>query len=84
MTQKQREAHINQIEDTLKSNGWYTDRWGNYRKDVNGKAYRVKGQKTSLRYEVKIGPQWVNILSDYYKNIEVVDNSLVIKGRVVK
>lgn len=84
MTARQKETHINDIMDTLKNNGWQIDRWGNFRKDANGRAYRVKMQKTSLRLEVKVGDRWINSISDYFKNIGFGYDCLVVKGKEVK
>jgi hypothetical protein len=84
MNQAARGDLIVNIRHTLKTNGWEVDRWGNYKINRNERSYRVKLQKTSLRYEVKGGNRWVNILSDYFKNIEVVDEGIKIKGKIVK
>lgn len=85
MTAKQRENHIKSITDKLVSMGWTIDRWGHYKKSVpNGKDYRVKMQKTSMRLEVKAGSQWVNILSDYFINIAVTHDGVAIKNKVIK
>lgn len=74
------------IEHLLTAVGGYEkDRWGNFVKIVfreeNGQVYqhkfRIKMQANSLRYEkqVKIGgkPEWLKIVSDYFKNIEERD-----------
>ena len=87
MTPKQREEHQTKIIRTLIMNGWSVDRWGNYKKTSDtGKQYRVKVQKTSMRLERKMegaGSEWFNVVSDYFKNIVVVDDHVTIKGKVI-
>ena len=87
MTPKQRQEHQTNIIKTLIMNGWSVDRWGNYKKTSDtGKQYRVKVQKVSMRLECKMegaGGQWLNIISDYFKNIEVANGHVMIKGKVV-
>jgi len=84
MTPKQREVQQTNIIRTLIMNGWCVDRWGNYKKtSETGKDYRVKIQKVSMRLEAKVAGGWINLVSDYFKNIEVANGHVVIKGRVV-
>ncbi len=81
MTKKQRQDLIDHMKDTLtKMKGWEEDRWGNFKITVRGKQYRAKFQKTSLRLEVKVGSSWVRKESDYFKNIERLDNGFKIKN----
>lgn len=68
------------IQNTLESHGWTADRWGNYNRMINGRKYRCKFQDMSMRFEVKGEYGWVNIRSDYYKNIQIVDGFVVIRG----
>jgi hypothetical protein len=84
MTKTSRINLISDIEVTLFDNGWNKDRWGNFKKEMNSRNYRIKLQKTSLRFEVKGGSGWINILSDYFKNIEVVEEGIKIKGKIIK
>jgi len=80
MTKKQRIEHIENIKSILLENGWLLDRWGNFKRD----DYRVKMQKTSMRYEVKHSTGWINLRSDYYKNVMVTENNfIVLKGKLV-
>jgi len=80
MTKRQRVEHIGTIRSILLKNGWLVDRWGNFKND----DYRIKMQKTSMRYEVKHGTGWINLRSDYYKNITVTDEgSIILKGRLI-
>jgi len=80
MTKRQRENHIEKIKSILNSNGWLLDRWGNFKID----DYRVKMQKTSMRYELKCGKNWVKLRSDYYKNVIITDEgSIFLKGKLL-
>ena len=67
MTKKQREAHINDIRNTLIEHCGAADRWGHYKI----KNYRFKMQKTSMRLEVKSGNRWHKVGGDYFKNLDV-------------
>jgi hypothetical protein len=43
------------------------DRWGHYKFDINdGREYRIKLNKTSWRYEVKIVNSWKKLGGAYY------------------
>jgi hypothetical protein len=79
-TQKKRMA----IEAKAGELGFAIDRWGSWRRESDGRQYRLKFQKTSVRYEVKSSDDWVNIISDYFKNIQVIQEGISIKGRLVK
>jgi len=84
MTLKQRQEHQNNIIRTLIMHGWSVDRWGNYKKtSETGKDYRVKIQKTSMRLETKVAGGWMNLVSDYFKYIEVINGCVTIKGKVI-
>lgn len=85
MTKKQRQEHLDRIRAVLTENRWVIDRWGNYKKSMNGNSYRVKLQKTSMRVERSMGDgRWFNLVSDYFKNVTFKGISLVIKGRIIK
>lgn len=81
-----------EIANILKSQGWAEDRFGNL-KSKSG-LVRVKFQANSLRVERKITykpspfytkpPEWVNLVSDYYKDVKLVDGQVCIKGRKIK
>ena len=73
MTKKQKFEKISFIKSVLKNKGWIEDRWGNFKRTVNGKDRRFKFQKTSLRYEYKYGSKWANMTSDYYKNVKIYE-----------
>ncbi len=80
-----------EITDILHAQGWTEDRFGNLKR--NSANVRIKFQATSLRVEKKIvykpiefanqtsytpPPEWKNVVSDYYKNIAIVDGHVVI------
>lgn len=79
LTQKKREL----VENEAKCIGYEKDRWGHWQKEVGETQYRLKFQKTSLRYETRCASKWCLIRSDYYKNI-IIDKGLTIKGRCVR
>jgi hypothetical protein len=68
--------------------GFQPDRYGHYQKTFkNGRTYRLKFGKTALRFEVKYDSSWINLVSDYFKNITSASShngqliNLVIKGK---
>ncbi len=80
-----------EITAILKAQGWAEDRFGNLKR--NSTNVRIKLQATSMRVEKKIvykpiefanqtsytpPPEWKNVVSDYYKNIAIVDGHVVI------
>lgn len=81
-----------EIANVLKAQGWTEDRYGNL-KSRSG-IVRVKFQANSMRVERKVTykpdsfytrpPEWVNMASDYYKNITLIDGQVAIKGRKIK
>ena len=73
------------IQNVLSANGWVGDRWGNLNKVINGKKHRIKFQDRSLRFEQKneLYNMWVNLRSDYYKNIVVEDGQVKVMDLVV-
>lgn len=94
MTLKQKQLHIENIKNVLKSHGFVEDAYGNLKK-INGKGQltRFKFNTTSLRYETQLVyeatkysdayKQWVRSKSAYYKDIEIIeygDNVFKIKG----
>lgn len=82
MTPKQRKEHLESIHEALINAGWVQDNYGHYKKD----DYRMKMAKTSMRYEWKNNGRWVNIHSDYFKNIKVSERQrfLIIKERKIR
>ena len=75
---------IEEIVSVLIKGGWERDRWGHFKKDVGGKVWRVKMQKTSMRLEKKLGSRWYNSVSDYFSKIDIYEDGLVIKGNKYK
>ena len=86
-----------EIRALLLSQGWKEDRFGNL-KGKSG-IVRVKFQATSMRVERKITykpieffsghsytppPEWKNVVSDYYKNINIADGRVCIGGYKLK
>lgn len=84
--------NCHEIANVLKSQGWTEDRYGNLK--AKSGTTRVKFQANSLRVERKITfkpnefytrpPEWVNVVSDYYKDIALVEGQVAIKGRKIK
>lgn len=68
------------IQEVLLANGWVGDRWGNLNKVVDGKKHRIKFQDRSLRFEQKNEQynMWVNLRSDYFKNIVIESDCIKI------
>lgn len=90
-------ATRSEITSTLKAQGWVEDRFGNLKRKSSN--VRIKFQATSMRVEKKITyepiafvgqashtppPEWKNIVSDYYKDISIVDGSVVVGGYRLK
>lgn len=81
-----------EIANILKAQGWAEDRFGNLK--AKSGIVRVKFQANSIRVEKKITfkpndfytrpPEWVNVVSDYYKDISLSDGQVCIKGRKLK
>lgn len=58
-----------------KSSVWERDRYGHFQAVHNGQTYRLKMQDLSVRFEKKAivagRAEWVNIISDYYRNVRL-------------
>lgn len=83
MTKKQKERKLEDIHNWAIANGWEEDRWGNYKKTTADGEYRIKIQKTSIRYEVKYdkvgdGSPWARIRSGYIKDINITEDGRII------
>lgn len=63
------------VDLSQKSLHWDFDRWGNGKNsgDLLKGQYRFKFQDNSVRFEKKSGDIWVNLGSDYYKNIQITE-----------
>ena len=76
---------VSEIELVLVNCGWVKNKHGNF-ESASGKV-RIKMQATSLRVEKKWNYEnkssWINVCSDYYKNLSVKNEQLVIKGHSV-
>jgi hypothetical protein len=84
MNKKQKDLKLQQIKDILCSKGWTEDRYGNFKLQQPTKIYRVKIQDISIRYELQWtradnSKDWVNLRSDYLKNVEIIENNIKIK-----
>lgn len=67
---------IEQLKKIILGNGWEEDRWGNFKKTIDGKEYRYKFQPKTLRRERSYRSadgkkEWMCVRSIYYKNIEL-------------
>lgn len=63
-----------------KSPIWKEDRFGHFQLTFKGSEYRLKVRPLVVRYERKIGVEWWNKVSDYYRNVEIKDARLAIAG----
>lgn len=84
MTKRQKDLKLQQIKDILRSKGWAEDRYGNFKLQQPTKTYRVKIQDISIRYELQWtradnSKDWINVRSDYLKNVEIIENNIKIK-----
>ena len=59
------------------SNVWKKDRYGHFQTTKGEQAYRLKMQDLSIRFEKKVmvggKAEWLNLASDYYKNVRIGD-----------
>ncbi len=63
---------VRQIESWATQQGYVKDRFGNMKKEHQGKKYRLKFQATSIRYEVRTeSGDWVRIRGGYLKDITI-------------
>lgn len=83
---KTSETSRNILINILKASGvWTEDRWGNFKYsgyNLTG-DYRFKFNTTSVRFEKKVifesgcvKYNWINLASDYYKNLSFRDNKV--------
>ena len=56
------------ISKLIIGNGFKVDRYGNYKKIIEGDEYRYKFNPTSYRFEKKVMGGWMRIRSMYYKD----------------
>ena len=62
------------LSDWAKKNGWELDRYGHYKKDINGEIYRLKNQANKVRYEVKTKAGWVRLQSGLYTKLYIMED----------
>lgn len=64
------------VELCMKSPYWEFDRFGNAKNtgDLLKDQYRFKFQDTSVRFEKKYNDGWINLTSDYYKNMLITES----------
>ncbi len=57
------------------SSVWKEDRYGHFQTMKGTQAYRLKMQDLSVRFEKRVmitgKAEWLNVVSDYYKNVSV-------------
>lgn len=58
-----------EFEKWATSRGWTKDKYGNFRKTRDGKEYRFKVSKISVRYELKFDSNWLRLRSGYFKDL---------------
>ncbi len=51
--------------------GWQLDRYGNLRKEVDGRSYRFKLSRIAVRHEVKSRAGWVRLKSGYFSKLTI-------------
>lgn len=71
------------LKETIVNRGWVEDRWGNFKKEMNGHTYRFKFLKVAVRFERKYPGGWFNVSSDYIKNVEILDDCIRVRGKEV-
>lgn len=63
------------------AHGWTLDRFGHLKKTSSSSQdneYRIKLQKTSARFERKIGKEWYNLRSNYYKHLCLAADGMLV------
>jgi hypothetical protein len=70
---------VEKLKANLQSKNWQFDRWGNAKKSVQGKDYRIKFQDNSVRVEVKViyeasqytpeSTGWIRLDGAYFKDL---------------
>lgn len=75
------EVTKSELVEILRTSIWKEDGWGNFKLEWRGRKRRLKIQPLSVRYEAKLITDWRNVVSDYYKNVQVKDGYLTIQSR---
>lgn len=76
MAPKKKMELIESIKTLLRTNGYKEDRWGHFKKIVNGEEIRYKFSSTSLKYEVNHSTGWIRRVSGYFKDLSIVDGKI--------
>lgn len=76
MTPRQKTRLIEDLESWMTRHGYKEDKYGNYIKTVEDRVYRMKFNKTSLRYEGKVfhadgTTSWVRLRTGYYSQMSI-------------
>ena len=75
MTRKEvKQFFLNQV--FIGSGAWKEDIYGNLKRKINNKdavqeEYRIKFNKKSMRYEVRVGDKWIKMKTGFYKRLSV-------------
>jgi hypothetical protein len=66
------EKKVREIQAWAAQNGWTKDRYGNWKKEEDGRQYRLKIQAVSVRYELKTTfGEWMLLSNAYLKDITI-------------
>lgn len=71
MTPKQRQRHIQSLQNLIAIAGFTQDKYGNYLKTIGKTKYRFKFKKVNLRFERKISSTWQKISSKVISQIKL-------------
>jgi hypothetical protein len=85
MTKKEKKQKIEKIDGILKDNGFKLDSFGNYKRETDTHAFRMKIKAINLRFEVKkngIGSSWYKIFSYPIGKIKVDGLDSYLKRRI--
>ena len=82
MTKKQKAQLLEDLDKILTKSGWKLDRYGNYILESKGEKYRMKMQKTSVRYEVQCvhsdnSKSWVRLRGAYIKDLSITEEGKI-------
>jgi len=61
-----------------KSRGWQPDRFGNLRREENGRSYRFKLSRIAVRYEAKSRAGWVRLRSGYFSKLTITPDGDIV------
>lgn len=69
MTPKQREMHTENLKAIIDAYDFKEDRYGNYKRTIAGREFRIKFKKVNMRIELKCNSVWVNQRSEVISKI---------------